>query len=92
MWQLNPFDLPEEKYYETFNECCLMFTLYMMLCFSDMVLDDFSKYQVGYALLILTFVFMAVNLARVVKQSIREAKIILFTYKHRKYFNEKKLI
>lgn len=75
---MKPFDLPILNRMEIFNECCIILAAYHLLTFTDYAGDPDLQYKMGWSIIGVTVINMAVNMAVMFYGSYLKFKIIFY--------------
>jgi hypothetical protein len=65
-----PFTSPFDNKLECFNEICIMFSSVHMIMFTDLVPDLELQFKIGYSIISVIFINMAVNMYLMIKDQI----------------------
>ena len=81
MW-FKPLETNKANYLECFNDCTLIVLTYSMWCFTDMVPEADTRYNVGYGFIVVSLANIAVHLLNMLIETIYRARL---SYKRHKY-------
>jgi hypothetical protein len=59
---VKPFEIPLLNRIEVFNECCILIAGYHLFSFTDFVSDSEIKYKMGWSIIGITIINIAVNM------------------------------
>jgi hypothetical protein len=62
---MSPYSLRSANAMELFNESCVLLINYHLICFTDFLKDLRNRDQVGFSLIVLTILNIAVNLGQI---------------------------
>jgi hypothetical protein len=89
---VRPFELPLMNNMEVFNEACILVASCHLFVFTAFVDSPEVQYKLGWTLIGVSVLNMAVNIAIMVKASFRELKLLIrkLLYKYRQWRNKDK--
>jgi hypothetical protein len=86
--KVRPFTENFNNNLETFNEICILIGTYHLLAFTDFVDDPLLKYKMGWSLIIISLLNIAVNVSIIFWSALVTLKNVILSIKN-KYFPKK---
>jgi hypothetical protein len=82
---VKPFDLPILNKMEIFNECCIMGAAYHLFTFTEFVGDPEMQYNIGWSIIGVTLINIAVNMGLMIYTSFLKFKLMFKKLKYKYY-------
>ena len=78
-----PFEDPKLNKLEIFNELCIIVSAYHLFLFTPFVEDSAFQYRIGWSMIVVTVLNIAVNIAIMGQASFRQLKLLFIKYRLR---------
>ncbi len=80
---VKPFQLPLLNRLEMFNEYSILVATYHLYCFTDFVPDPETQYQMGWSIIVVTILNMAVNILFMMYMTFGALKMAFYKIKYK---------
>lgn len=83
LFKIRPFAENFNNNLETFNELCILIGTYHLIAFTDFVDDSILKYKMGWSLIIISLLNIAVNISIIVWSALVTLKNVILGLKNK---------